>query len=150
MPCRQASISSTVLSFLLDGSANVDQPLGGIRAAIEQHVFDEFQEILRNLFVDGQLSRIHDAHVQPGLDRVIQKRRVHRLAHGIVAAERKRNVADAAADFAQRQVCLDPPRRFDEINGVIVVFFDPRGDRQNVRIENDVLRREPDLSVRMR
>jgi hypothetical protein len=27
---------------------------------------------------------------------------VHRLAHGVVAAERKRNVADAAADLGAR------------------------------------------------
>ncbi len=48
----------------------------------------------RNLFVDRQLAGVDDAHVQAGLDRVVQERRVHRLAHHVVAAERERDVAD--------------------------------------------------------
>ena len=76
---------------------------------------------------------------------MIEKRGVHRLADGIVAAERKRDVADAAADFGVWQVFLDPPRRADEINGVIRVFLHARADGQHVRIEDDVLGREADF-----
>ena len=58
-----------------------------------------FEQLGRNLFVDGQLAGVDDAHVQPGADGVVQERRVHRLAHHVVAAERERDVAHAAGDF---------------------------------------------------
>ena len=54
---------------------------------------------LGNLFVHRELAGVDDAHVQAGPDRVIQERRVHRLAHHVVAAERERDVAHAAGDL---------------------------------------------------
>ena len=57
------------------------------------------QQVLGNLFVDRELAGVHDAHVHAARNRVIEKRGVHRFAHDIVAAEGKRNVAHAAADF---------------------------------------------------
>ena len=133
------------LALLLHGLGKFDEPFGGVRAAVQQHVFDEFQQILRHLLVNGELAGIDDAHVESGLDGVVQERRVHRLAHRVVAAERKRDVADAAADFGPRQVVLDPSRRPDEIHGVIRVFLHAGADGQHVRIKNDVLRRKADL-----
>jgi hypothetical protein len=67
---------------------------------------------------------------------------VDRLANDIVAAERKRQIADAAADFDARTGGFDDRRRFDVIDGVLVVLFEAGGDRKNVRIENDVARIE--------
>ena len=75
-----------------------DEPLGRIRPAIEQHVFDKLLELRLDLFVDGELAGVDDAHVEPGLDRVIQERGVHRFADDVVAAERERDVRDAAGD----------------------------------------------------
>jgi hypothetical protein len=43
---------------------------------------------------------------------------------------------------------LDQPRRLDERDGVVVVFLDAGGDREDVRVEDDVLRREADLFVK--
>ena len=77
-----------------------DQAIGRVGPAIEQHVFDVLQQLLGNLLVNGELAGVDDAHVHAGADRVIQKRRVHRLADDVVAAERKADVAHAAADFA--------------------------------------------------
>ena len=67
---------------------------------------------------------------------------MHRFAHGVVAAKGKGNVADAAADLGARQVLLDPARRLDEIDRVIVVLLHPGADGQNVRIKNNVLAAE--------
>ena len=44
-----------------------------------------------------------------------------------------------------RQVRADPARRLDEVDAVIVVFFDSRRDRKDVRIEDDVFGRKADL-----
>ena len=43
-----------------------------------------------------------------------------------------------------RQVLLDPARRLDEIDGVVVVFGDAGGDGEDVRVEDDVFGREAD------
>ena len=44
-----------------------------------------------------------------------------------------------------RQVLLDPAGRLDEVDRVVVVLFDAGGDGENVRVEDDVFRREADL-----
>ena len=77
----------------------------------------------------------------PALDGVIQKRGMHRFAHGVVAAKGKRNVADTAADARAGQIRFDPARRFDEIDRVVAMLFETGRDGENVRIENDVVRR---------
>ena len=80
----------------------------------------QLAQLRLDLLVNRELPGIDDPHVEPGLDGVIEKRGVHRFAHGVVAAEGKRNVADAAADACAGQIRLDPARRLDEIDGVIV------------------------------
>ena len=71
---------------------------------------------------------------------------MHRFAHWVVAAERERHVADAAADERTRQTCFDLSCRLDEGNPVAVMLGDTRGNCKDVRIEDDVLRRESDLA----
>ena len=78
------------------------QPLGRVRPAVEDDVLDVLEQILRDVLVDDQLAGVDDAHVHAGLDRVIEERRVDRLADDVVAAERERQVADAAADLHAR------------------------------------------------
>ena len=52
-----------------------------------------------NLIVYAELPGVDDAHGHAGLDGVIQKHRMDRFAHRIVAAEGKAHVRHAAADF---------------------------------------------------
>jgi hypothetical protein len=70
---------------------------------------------------------------------------MHRLAHRLVAAEREGEVGDAAGNMGMRQVLPDPARRLDEVDAVIVVLFEAGRDGENVRIEDDVFRREVQL-----
>ena len=74
-------------ALLLHGIGKLDEPLGRIGPAVQQHIFNKLQQVFRNLFVDFEHSGIHDSHVEPGVDRVIQKRRMHRFAHDSVAAK---------------------------------------------------------------
>ena len=60
--------------------AEVDQPLGGVGAAVEQHVLDQLAQLGLDLLVDLEHAGVDDAHVHAGLDGVVQERRVHRLA----------------------------------------------------------------------
>src|SRR3546814_5151152 len=68
-----------------------------------------------------------------------------RLAHHLVAAERERDVGDAAGDVAVGQGPADNLRRLDEVDGIVVVFLHAGGDGEDVGIEDDVLGRETDL-----
>src|SRR5437588_2720208 len=68
-----------------------------------------------------------------------QERGMHRLGHGIVAPKGKRNVADTAADARAEQILFDPACRFNEIDRIIAVFLQTGRDRENIRIEDDVV-----------
>ena len=93
---------------------------------------------LRNLLVHAELPGIDDAHVHAGLDGVIQEHGVDRLAHRLVAAERERHVGHAAADLGVGQMLSDPRGGLDEVHRVVVVLLDAGGDREDVRVEDDV------------
>ncbi len=67
---------------------------------------------------------------------------MNRLAHEVVAAEGKRQVADAAADLHAGTRRLDDSRGLDEVDRVLVVFLETGGDRQDVGVEDDVGRGE--------
>src|ERR1017187_1935506 len=132
------------IAFLLHRLSEFDQAFGGVGPAVEQHVFDEFEQVFGNLLVNGKHSRIDDAHVEAGLDRVVEKRGVHRLTHDIVATEAEADVTDAAADPGEGEIFLDPFRRADEVHGIIRMLFHAGADGEHVRIKDDVLRREAD------
>ena len=124
---------------------DLEQALGGVVAPVEHDVLDAFAQLLGDLVVDDERAGVDDAHVEPGPDRVVQEDRVDGLAHGVVAAERERHVRDAAGHVDAGQVLLDPPGGLDEVDAVVLVLLDARGDREHVGVEDDVLGREADL-----
>ena len=150
-PFRHRRLAPREIGLLLDAAAalvglrDLEQALGGVGAPVQDDVLDPLAEFGLDVLVDRELAGIHDAHGQTGADRVVKEHRVHRLAHPVVAAERERDVADAAADAGMGEGFLDPRRRRDEVDGVVVVFLDPGGDGEDIGIEDDVLRRQADL-----
>ena len=120
------------------------QTLGRVGAAVERDILARRAQFGVEIVVDRDLAGIDDTHVHAGGDGVSEKHRVHRLAHRLVAAERKREVRDAAGDVGVRKVFSDPARRLDEGDAVAVVLLHAGGDGKDVRIKNDVLRREAD------
>ncbi|MGY3107855.1 hypothetical protein ACVWW7_004482 [Bradyrhizobium sp. LM6.9] len=120
------------------------QTLGRARIAVEDDVLADLAQFGIDVVIDDHLPGVDDAHVHAGLDGVIQEHRVHGLAHRLIAAERERQIGDAARDVRARQVLADPARRLDEVDAVIVVLLDAGRDRENVGIEDDVFRRQAD------
>ena len=118
------------------------QPLGRIGAAAEDDILDPFQQPGLDVAVDPEHLRIDDAHVHSGGDGVAEERRVHRFAHGVVAAEREREVRHSARDLGVGQILLDPSRGVDERLGITVVLGDSGGDGQDVGVEYDLFGRE--------
>ena len=93
---------------VLEGFAVLDEALGGIRAAIEEDVFDEDLEGGLDLFVELEHAGVDDAHVHAGGDGVVEEGGVHGLADLVVAAEAEGDVGDAAGDLGVGEVVLDP------------------------------------------
>ena len=133
------------MSDFLEAVGEGDQAFRGVLAAIEDDVLDLLLQLRLDLLVNGEHAGVDDAHVEPGANGVVEKDGVHRLAHRVVAAERKRDVADAAGDARAGQVRLDPARGLDEIDRVVVVLLDAGGDGEHVGIEDDVLGGEADF-----
>ena len=70
---------------------------------------------------------------------------MHRLANRLVAAEGEGDVADAPRHLYQRHHLLDSPRRLDEVQRIAVVLLDTSCHGEDVRVEDDVLRKESRL-----
>ena len=136
---------AVVFGRALDLVGHVEQALGRIGPAVQHHVFDPLLQVRVEVVVDADHAGIDNAHVHAGLDRVVQKHGVDRLAHRLVAAEAEAHVRHAARNLGARQVLLDPARRVDEVDRVVVVFLDAGGDGKDVGVEDDVLGREADL-----
>ena len=86
----------------LHALGELDEPVGRVRPAREDHVLDVLEQLGLDVLVDGELAGVDDPHVEPGADRVVEERRVHRLADDVVAAEREAQVRDAAARARRR------------------------------------------------
>ena len=94
---RQARSVAWAAALPLHRVGDLEQPLGGVGAAVEHHVLDPLEQIGRDVVVDRERAGVHDPHVHAGLDGVVEEDRVDRLAHRVVAAEREGDVAHAAA-----------------------------------------------------
>ncbi len=68
-----------------------------------------------------------------------------RAADEVVAAERERDVADAAADAAEREAPVQLGDGPDEVGGVVVVPGNAGRHGEHVRVQHDVLLGEPRL-----
>ena len=128
-----------------DGPGHLGKTLCRIVATVEQHVLDRLAHVDRHVIVDRKRAGVHDAHVHASADRVVEKDRVHGLPQRGIAAKRERQIADPAAHLCVRQVLLDGTAGFQVCLGVFVVLFDASGHGEDVGIEDDVLRREPDF-----
>jgi len=67
---------------------------------------------------------------------------VDRFTHRVVAAERERHVGHAARGQCIRQLVADIGAGVDEVHSIVVVLFNTGGHGKDVRVEDDVFRRE--------
>ena len=63
---------------------------------------------------------------------------MHRAAYRLVAAKREAEVGQPARDMGAGTAAPDFARGLDEIERVAAMLFDASGDREDVRVENDV------------
>ena len=126
----------------------LDQPLGRIVAPVEEDVLDALEQLGLDVLVHRELAGVHDPHVEPRADRVVEEGGMHRLAHRVVPAECEREIRHTARDEHARATLLEERDRRDELLREGRVLLDPGGDGEDVRVEDDVLRREARGPVR--
>ena len=136
-----------VLTLFLgvESLGDLQQPLRRVLATVQHDVLDAVPQLGVDRVIGHQRTGVDDAHVQSGLDGMEQEHRVDGLADRVVAPERERHVRDAAGDVHPGQVLLDPGAGLDEVDAIARVLLDAGGQREAVRVEDDVLGRETDL-----
>ena len=123
----------------LHAVGHFEQALRGVGATVEHHIFHTLEQLRRNVGIEREGAGVHDPHVHPRLHGVVEEHGVDRFAHRVVATEREADVAHATAHTGIRKRRLDLARGLNEVDRVVVVLFDPGGNRKDVGIEDDVL-----------
>mmetsp|Transcript_9613 Transcript_9613/g.35640 ORF Transcript_9613/g.35640 Transcript_9613/m.35640 type:complete len:434 (+) Transcript_9613:2110-3411(+) len=117
----------------------LQESLGRIRPSVEDAILAQIKKILLNVGVHWESASIHDSHVHPSLDGMVQKDGVHRLANLFQSTEGETQVGYTSRHFCEWEVGLDELDSLNELDGILVVFLDTSGNGENVKIENYVL-----------
>ena len=123
----------------------IQQAFGAIIAAVQNHIFNRVAQLGGKVVVNCQLSSVDDTHIHAVTDGVVEEYCVNRLAHRVVTAEGERHVRDAAGDQRVRQFAFDIFAGTDKVLGIVVVLFNSGRHGENIRVEDDVFRREAHL-----
>ena len=107
-----------------------EQSFSGVRPPVEDDILAGLAEFRLDFGIDRELARVDDAHVHAGGDRVIEKYRMHGLAHRLVAAKREGEIGNAAGNMNEREPLANFPRGLDEIDAIIIMFLDAGRDRR--------------------
>ena len=120
------------------------EPLRRAGLSRQHDILAGLAQLRRNLGVNRQRTGVDDPHIHAGFDGMVEEDRVHGFAQKIVATERERQVRHAARHMGVGQSRADLRRRLDEVEAISVVRLDAGCHGENIRIEDDVFRREAD------
>ncbi len=67
---------------------------------------------------------------------------MNRLANRIISAEREGDIAHPTGNHSAWKILLNPSGRFDKVDGIVVMLFDPRSDSEYVGIKDNIERIE--------
>ena len=70
---------------------------------------------------------------------------MHSLTDIVVSAERETEVAHTTTHMRTFQMSTNPFRGSDKLQGIIIMLLNPRSDRQDIRVEDDIQRIHPHL-----
>ena len=132
--------------FANKAACHFNKRLGGIGMAAQNHVFDGGAQFGRHIVVRQDAAGIHNCHIHAARNGMVEKHRVHGLAHIVVASERKRQVAHTAANLCSRQILLNPLHCKQEVKSIAFMLLDACGNGEYIRVENNVLRVEIDAA----
>ena len=110
--------------------------------AVEHYVFHFFAQRGVEIVIDAEHAGVDDSHRHSSANGMIEKYRVNRLAHRVVAAKAETDVRDAARGVRVRQIFPDPAHRLEKIHRVMVVRVNAGADGENIRVKNNVFGRK--------
>ena len=145
MPPRQINLCLLPLSGAAEFFRNFQQAFCCIRTRVENHILAGRAQFLINAFINSQLTGIDNAHIHARRNGMIEKHRMHRLAHRLVATEGEGKIRDTARHMRMRQGLADGAGRFDKGHAIARMLFNTGGDRKHIRIENNIFGRKADL-----
>ena len=64
-------------------AAGLEQAVGRVGAAVQDQVLDDLAQVRAGCRRTASARRVHDRHVEPGVDRVVEEHGVDRLAHAV-------------------------------------------------------------------
>ena len=105
-------------SLFLEFGSKRYEAFRGIGITIEHNIFHDCTKFRWDIFVLHRCLRIHDTHVHSRRYGMIEKHRMQRLAHIVVATEREGEVAHSATDMRTGKILLYPCTRTDEVKPV--------------------------------
>ena len=108
-----------------------------IVAAPPDQILGELALLFGNRRIALQLFGVDDREVEAGLHAMIEHHGVQHFAAGLRQSEG--DVGDAEDGFATRQRLLDQPDAFDRFDAGADIIFVAGADREDQRIEDDVL-----------
>ena len=74
---------------------------------------------------------------------MVEEGRVHGFAHGIITTEGKGDIGNSARYFGAGEIVFNPLGGIKEIDGVVIMFLDPCGYGEDVRIKNNIVGIKP-------
>ena len=91
------------------------------------------------------MTGVDDAHIEAALDGVVEKGGVDGFAHVVIAAKRKGDIADAAADQRAGADFFDAADSLDKVERVGGVFLHAGGDGEDIGVEDNIVRGDTDF-----
>jgi len=135
------------LRWVFDQLRELQKPLDvfPIFGLVQDHLVAQLAGVRVDVSVTREEARVHNRHVQALRDCVVQEDTMHCITKRVEAAEREGQVAQATTERDARAGPLDLSHRVDEVDPVRVVLWQACRNRQDVAVEDDVLRVEVKL-----
>ena len=109
---------------------------------IKDDVFDRFAQFRFDIVIDRQVTGIDNAHIHPGLNRVIEEDRVDGTAHRLIATKGKADIRHTARNADIGQAAFDFGDCLYKIDSVIIMLVYAGRYREDIRVEDDVFGRK--------
>ena len=118
----------------------IDQLFHGFGAAVQNSIFSQCAEARFDIVVTYGLRRIHNTHIHPFSNGMIQEDGMHCLSHIIISSERKRQIAYTATYSGSGQILLDPLHCLNKSKTISVMLFHTGSNGQHIRIKYYIMR----------
>ena len=112
---------------------------------VQNNGFNRIFQFFWNVIVNGQLTCVDNPHGHALLNCMIEEYSVNGFTYRFVTTEREGYVRHTTRNHGVWQVLFNPASGFNEIDRVVVVFFNTSGNCKHVRVKNNVFGREANI-----